>query len=91
MVLTLKLNGQLLNGQNNCGLMAYYLDYKYISRSSCRPTSVLKGLRLGVGIQLRRNFSTEVGFNKVMEEKLHQFACSGWNIDSTRNKLLIFI
>ena len=63
-------------------------DHNYISRSSCHPPSVFKGLRLGVGIQLRRNCSTDEGFDKVMEERIKQFACSGWNMDSTRNKFL---
>ena len=63
-------------------------DHNYISRSSCHPPYVFKGLRLGVGIQLRRNCSTEEGFDKIMEERVNQFACSGWNKDSTRNKFL---
>ena len=57
-------------------------DHNYISRSSCHPPSVFKGLRLGVGIQLRRNCSTEEGFEQIMEERIKQFACSGWNMDT---------
>ena len=41
-----------------------------------------------MGIQLRRNCSTDEGFDKVMEQRIKQFECSGWNKDSTRNEFL---
>ena len=60
-------------------------DHNYISKSSCNPNSVFKGLSLGVGIQLRRNCSNNEGFDRKMKERTEQFACSGWNKDSTKN------
>ena len=63
-------------------------DHNYLSQSSCHPPSVFKGLRIGVGIQLRRNCSSDDSFDQVMEERVKQFACSGWNVDSTRNEFL---
>ena len=63
-------------------------DHNYIHKSSCHPPSVFKGLRLGVGIQLRRNCSSDESFDKKMEERIKQFACSGWNADSTKNEFL---
>ena len=81
--LQIKLENGILEVEDNS-----HSDHNYISRSSCHPPSVFKGLRLGVGIQLRRNCSTEEGFDKMMEERINQFACSGWNKDSTRNEFL---
>jgi hypothetical protein len=75
-------NGYILVEDNS------HSDHNYISRTSCHPPSVFKGLRLGVGIQLRRNCSTDESFDRIMEERIKQFACSGWNEDSTRNEIL---
>ena len=63
-------------------------DHNYIPRTSCHPPSVFKGLRLGVGIQLRRNCSSDISFDLKMEERIKQFACTGWNEDSTKNEIL---
>lgn len=63
-------------------------DHNYLSCSSCHPPSVFKGLRKGVAIQLRRNCSNEESFDRIMEERIKQFACSGWNEDSSRNEFL---
>ena len=41
-----------------------------------------------MGIQLRRKCSTEESFDRKMEERINQFVCSGWNIDSTKNEFL---
>ena len=41
-----------------------------------------------MGIQLRRNCSTEESFDRKMEERISQFECSGWNKDSTKNEFL---
>ena len=44
--------------------------------------------QLGIGIQLRRNCSSDLSFDVKMEERVNQFACTGWNKDSTRNEIL---
>ena len=80
--LKIKLKNEYLETVDNS-----HLDHNYISRPSCHLPSVFKGLRLGVGIQFRRNCSTDEGFDKVMEGRIKQFACSGWNKD-TRNEFL---
>jgi hypothetical protein len=54
--LQIKLNNGYLETVDNS-----HSDQNYISRSSCHPPSIFKGLRLCVGIQLRRNCSTDEG------------------------------
>ena len=41
-----------------------------------------------VGFQSRRNCSSDISFDLKMEERVNQFACTGWNRDDTRNEML---
>ena len=81
--LLIKLENGFLEVEDNS-----HSAHNYLLRTSCHPPSVFKGLRLGVGIQLGRNCSSDESFNLKMEERIKQFLCSGWNDDSTRNELL---
>ena len=81
--LEIKLENGFLEVEDNS-----HSDHNYIPKSSCHPPSVFKGLRLGIGIQLRRNCSSDLSFDVKMEERVNQFACTGWNKDSTRNEIL---
>ena len=81
--LEIRLENGFLHTEDNS-----HSDHNYIPKSSCHPPSVFKGLRLGVGIQLRRNCSSDISFDLKMEERVNQFACTGWNRDDTRNEML---